>query len=91
MYAVEFITEIKNKYIEIPDFENFKDSIVKVILLKTDENTLEEKIKKPPLLDYRKYIRSSNFKVEDGEMTNPFIGIQDTIPYGRELREKSWK
>ena len=91
MYAVEFITEINDRFIEIPEYEKFKNSIVKIIVLKTESEEFINQNLNYIKLDYKKFIHSIHFKVDDGEMTNPFLGIQDVISYSKELREKSWK
>ncbi len=38
MYATEFKTTIKGSTVQIPDYENFKNKQVKVIILESDEN-----------------------------------------------------
>ncbi|MCB1192976.1 MAG: hypothetical protein H7A23_00275 [Leptospiraceae bacterium] len=90
MYAIEFLAEIKERYIEIPEYENFQNSVVKIIILKTEEKLSENKYQYPTL-DYKKYIHQINFKVDEGEMTNPFLEVQDTLSYSQELRIKSWR
>lgn len=39
MYAVEFETEIKDRFIEIPEYDSFKNKHAKVILMTDTKNT----------------------------------------------------
>lgn len=48
MYAVEFETEIKDRFIEIKDYENFANQTVRVIILPDSSKTkarVQEEIK----------------------------------------------
>jgi hypothetical protein len=86
MYAIEFNVEVKDRFIEIPDYEKFKNSKVKVIILQSDD---EEKSIHPKL-DYRQHIHPIKFQIEEGERTNPFREVDDINKYSKELRTKAW-
>ena len=48
MYAVEFETKIKNRFIEIPDFKKFQFENVKVIILSKDLPKKQSQSKEKP-------------------------------------------
>ena len=50
MYAIEFETKIKDKFIEIPDYKKFQSQNVKVIILSKDSTI--EKTSKPKNLKF---------------------------------------
>ena len=60
MYAIEFETDVKNKYIKIPDYEKFAFQHVKVVVMAEPEE-----VSKKENTDDEFWMNASNSSIDD--------------------------
>jgi len=77
MYAVEFETDILSEYVRIPNFEQFKNQHVKVIVLSEHTNVSQSVVgaEETDLIDF------SAFKVKA-------FSHSDAVAYQRAMRDE---
>ncbi|SFR49354.1 hypothetical protein [Thiomicrospira sp. ALE5] len=74
MYAVEFETDVVSEYVRIPNFEQFKNQHVKVIVL-SDKANVSQGIESADVIDF------SAFKVKA-------FNHCDAVAYQRAMRDE---
>jgi len=89
MYAVEFETDIKGKYIEIPEYDSFKNQHVRVIILKDTSPSLNVEnskltIEKNELLEEFKQLKQKATELApkvpvDIDITSLTDGMNDAL------------
>lgn len=75
MYAVEFETDVVSEYVRIPNFEQFKNQHVKVIVLSEQANVLQSVAEGADVIDF------SAFKVKA-------FNYCDGVAYQRAMRDE---
>lgn len=90
MEAVEFITEVKGRHIEMPD-ERYNGWMVKVLLLDGANRIVEHDKPAHSYLEPEEHFHYFDHHADNGEETNPFLEIADTTSFAREIRDIAWK
>jgi hypothetical protein len=90
MEAVEFITEVKGRHIEMPD-ERYNGWRVKVLLLDGAKRAMNHDNPAYPHLNPEEHFHYYRHHTDNFEETNPFLEITDTTSFAREIRDIAWK